>query len=133
MDRRANAAVEFAITLPVLLMLLLGVMVYGLHFGVAHGVQQLVAEAARASVAGLSDAEREAIARDIVRRTVSQYPLLRTGGMTVEARGDAADPDRFVVTLRYDASHLGLSAFSGFLPVPSGTIERSAIVRRGGV
>lgn len=131
-DQKANAAVEFGLTLPVFLLVVLGVLVYGLYFGVAHGVQQLAAEAARASVSGLSDQERAAIARATALDTVGRYPLLRSQGLVVEGRTDAADPGRFVVTVRYDASHLGLSAFSRLLPTPPEAIERSAIVRRGG-
>ncbi len=127
-----NAAVEFAITLPVFLVVVLGILVYGLYFGVAHGVQQLAAEAARASVSGLSYAERAAIARSTIDRTIGSYPLLRLIGLDVEGRSDVDDPTRFVVTVRYDASHLGLSAFSRFLPSPPEAIERTAIVRRGG-
>ncbi len=131
-DRRANAAVEFGLTLPVFLVIVLGILVYGLYFGVAHGVQQLAAEAARASVSGLSDAERAAIARRTALDTIDRYPLLRSRGLEIEGRTDAADPERFIVTVRYDASHLGLSAFSRLLPTPPEAIERSAIIRRGG-
>lgn len=131
-DQRGTAAIEFGLTLPIFLVLVLGVLVYGLYFGVAHGVQQLAAEAARASVAGLSETERAEIARRNVNETLGNYPLLRSGQMSVEGRNDPADPQRFIVTIEYDASHLGLAAFSGLLPTPPEAIRREAIVRRGG-
>lgn len=131
-DEIGAAAVEFAVVLPVFLVILLGVLVYGIYFGVAHGVQQLAAEAARASVAGVNDAERTAIARRTVTETIANYPLLKLENVAFDGRTDNADPTRFIVTLRYDASRLGLSAFRNFLPTPPQAIERIAVVRRGG-
>lgn len=131
-SRSAAAAVEFAIVMPVFLVVLAGVLVYGLYFGVAHGVQQLAAEAARASIAGLSETERRAIADATVRETIGNYPFLRIPNTVVTGASDPTDPDRFTVTIRYDASHLGLHAFAAILPAPPTSIERRAIVRRGG-
>ena len=70
-DQSASTAVEFAFIAPILLMLLFGIIGYGHAFGVYHGVQQLAAEAARASVAGLDDAERERLARAFITRNNS--------------------------------------------------------------
>lgn len=54
----ATSAIEFALVAPVLLLLLFGIIGYGYILGVYHGVQQIAAEAARASVSGLNDTER---------------------------------------------------------------------------
>ncbi len=49
---RAASAVEFAMLLPLFLVLVFGIVVFGAYFTMVHGVQQLAAEAARSSVAG---------------------------------------------------------------------------------
>ena len=58
------AALEFAVVLPVFLAVMLGILAYGIYFGAVHSAAQLAADAARASVAGLSDDERAAIANE---------------------------------------------------------------------
>lgn len=127
-----NSAVEFALVAPVLLVIVLGTMVFGLYFGVAHSVQQLASEAARAAVPGLTEQERGALARRFVAESIGSYGLLRASSLTVTAAFDPADPDLFRVTLVYDASGLGLSLFAALLPVPIERVERRAVVRRGG-
>ncbi len=44
------AAVEFAIVSPVFLLIVVGILAYGLYFGAANSVQQLAADAARAAM-----------------------------------------------------------------------------------
>ena len=55
---RGASAVEFAIVGPVFVLLMMGMIAYGIYFGAVHSVQQLAADAARASVAGLDESER---------------------------------------------------------------------------
>lgn len=127
-----SAAVEFGMVLPVFLVIVVGVLVYGLFFGVVHGVQQLAAEAARASLAGITEDERARIADQTMRATIGNYIFLKAPNAAIRSRLDPEDPARFLVTIRYDATHLGLNAFAAFLPVPPESIERTAVVRRGG-
>lgn len=84
-DDAGTSAVEFAIILPVFLVILLGILSFGLYFGAAHSTAQLAADAARASVAGLSDTERTSIATKLVANTASNYPLLTFSKVTVAA------------------------------------------------
>lgn len=131
-DRAGSAAVEFALLAPVFLALVLGTLVYGLYFGVAHSVQQLASEAARASVPGLTEQERGALAQQFVTRALASYGLLKPNALRVAAAFDPADPNLFKVTLTYDASGLGLNLFQGILPSPTSQVARSATIRRGG-
>lgn len=131
-DGAGNAAVEFALLAPVFLALILGTLVYGLYFGVAHSVQQLASEAARASVPGLTEQERSALARQFVTRALASYGLLKPDALRVATGFDAADPNLFKVTLTYDASSLGLNLFQAILPLPTNQLARSATIRRGG-
>ena len=92
--RRANffirntdgvAAIEFAIVLPVFLTLAMGIITYGLYFGAAHSTAQLAADAARASVAGLSDSERTLIAQQHIEINAKEYVLVDPTSISVEA------------------------------------------------
>lgn len=131
-DQTGASAIEFAIVAPVLMLFLLGMVAFGLYIGAAHSVAQLAADAARASIAGLTDAERIAIARQQALGTAANYPLISPAQVTVEAAPDAADTTQFVVVVRYDASNLPIWAFSGILPLPDKTIVRTATIKRGG-
>ncbi len=129
-SKSGASAIEFAICCPMLFMLLLGILCYGIYIGACHSVAQLAADAARASVAGLSQAERQAIALDHVSRSVGNYPLLKLTNVTVIAAPAANNADGYRVSVRYDASDLPL--WFVFIPSPSPTIERAAVIINGG-
>ena len=131
-DESAVSAIEFAIVFPIFLLVVLGILVYGIYFGAVHSVQQLAAEAARASVAGITEAERASLAREHVERAVGAYPLLEPGSLQVEAKPSPADPNLFELDLSYDASNLVIFVLSGLVPMPPKQIRRQAVVRRGG-
>ncbi len=126
------AAVEFAIVLPVFLLLLVGMIAYGIYFGAAHSVAQLAADAARTSVAGLSDTERRALATGHVRANASAYPLLAGQNIEVDAGPSPADASEFRVVVRFDAKSLPIWMYATFVPLPSRTIEGTAVIRHGG-
>ncbi len=125
------SAVEFALVAPAFVMMLTGLIAYGIYFGASHSVQQLAADAARASVQGMSTAERRSIAESQVTASAMSYPLLHPERLSVTA-APADDPNLFEVRVTYDASHLAIWAFEGLLPLPSQRIERAAVIRRGG-
>lgn len=131
-NNAGSAAVEFALVFPVALLFLCGSLAYGLYFGAAHAVQQLAADAARASVAGLSDAERRSIAEAHVALNGGSYPLLRAEQLAVSAQALPADPNQFQVRVSFNSSELPIWAFAGLLPLPDRTIQRTATIRRGG-
>jgi Flp pilus assembly protein TadG len=131
-DSGGAAAVEFALVFPVALLFLCGLLAYGIYFGAAHSVQQLAADAARASVAGLDDAERVSIARQHVAASGGNYPLLRSDRMSVIAGALPADPSQFQVSVVFNSADLPIWVFSGLVPLPQKTIERTAIIKRGG-
>jgi len=133
--RRARdgvAAVEFAIIAPVFLMLLFGIVIYGSYLAVVNGVQQLAAEAARSSVAGLSESERSTLANAYVTGNINSYPLIKPAQLTVNAATSGSDANVFVVTVSYNASGMFIYSLPSFLPAPSSTISRSAAIPRGG-
>ncbi len=128
----AASAVEFAIVSPVLILILMGMLVYGVYFGVAHSVQQLAADAARASVAGIDDEERTQLAVSHAASAAGSYLLLAADRLAVIAGPSPGDADLFVVSVSYDASDLPIFGLADLVPVPSSTISHSAAIRRGG-
>ncbi len=123
---------EFALIMPVLLALVFGIVVFGSYLAVVHGVQQLAAEAARSSVAGLSEAERSSLANGYVSANVAAYPLIMPGHLTVNAGTSESDANVFVVTVNYDASDMFIYSLPSFVPAPPRSIVRAAAIPRGG-
>ncbi|MHC5652591.1 TadE family protein [Stappia sp.] len=126
------AAVEFAIVVPVFLLIMLGILAYGIYFGAAHSVAQIAADAARASVAGLSDAERERIVRTHIAASAGSYALIDGAKVAVDAGPLPGNARQFRVVVTYHAGDLPIWQMRPMLPLPSETIQRVAIVSRGG-
>jgi Flp pilus assembly protein TadG len=126
---RGASAVEFAILLPLFLVLVFGIVVFGGYLTMVHGVQQLAAEAARSSVAGLSESERVSLAENYVTANAGSYPLLQPSHLTVSAATSGSDI--FTVTVNYDASDNIIFTLP-FVPSPPSTIARSAAIPFGG-
>jgi Flp pilus assembly protein TadG len=130
--RDGAIAVEFAMIAPVFLMILFGIIMYGSYLSVVHGVGQLAAEAARSSVAGLSESERSTLANSYITGNVNSYPLIDPAHLTINAATSGSDANVFVVTVNYDASGMFIYSLPTFVPAPSSTIVRSAAIPRGG-
>jgi Flp pilus assembly protein TadG len=129
--RRGATAVEFAMLLPVFLALVFGIVIFGSYLAVVHGLQQLAAEAARSSIAGMSASERSSIANSYVSTNVGTYPLITANKVSVSAATSPSDPNVFVVTVTYNASGMFIYSLP-FVPAPSSTIVRSAAIPFGG-
>jgi Flp pilus assembly protein TadG len=129
--RRGATAVEFAMLLPIFLTMVFGIVVFGSYLAMVHGVQQLAAEAARSSVAGLSDGERSSLATSYVTANVGTYPLIAASNISVNAATSTTDPNVFIVSVSYNASGMFIYALP-FVPSPPSTIVRSAAIPYGG-
>lgn len=125
----AASAVEFAMLLPLFLVLVAGIVVFGAYLTMVHGVQQLAAEAARSSVAGLNETERTSLAENYVTTNAASYPLLQPGHLTMSAATSGSGV--FVVTVNYDASDSIIFTMP-FVPAPPSIIVRSAAIPFGG-
>ncbi|MDI1264029.1 MAG: pilus assembly protein [bacterium] len=125
------SAVEFAIMLPLFLMLIFGIIVFGSYLAMVHGVQQLAAEAARSSVAGIDNAERNSLATGYVAANAATYPLIVATNLSVNAAPSGADPNVYVVTVNYNAAGTFIYSLP-FVPSPPTTIVRSAAIQYGG-
>ena len=123
--RTGAALVEFALALPLLLSLLMGMLCYAQYIWIAHAAQQIANDAARAAVAGLDQAEREAIAKNVLARMLPAMPEIRKdrAAITVE------DRQGYLVTrVSVDARGTTL-LYNGFVPMPNPLIYRWAVVR----
>lgn len=128
-DRRGVALIEMAITLPMLLTLLFGIMAYGEWFFVSHTVQQTANDAARSAISGLTKDERYAIVAKTVSAGFARGSTLDGSKVTIMVEDDGAT---IVVRLSYNAAADPLLSI-GLVPMPSKTISRSAAVLLGGV
>ncbi|MGA0544834.1 TadE/TadG family type IV pilus assembly protein [Brevundimonas sp. VNH65] len=127
--RTGAAAVEFALVAPLLIVLLLGVVVYGGWFWLSHSVQSLASESARAALGGLDADEQRSLAEGFVQRHGGPELGLDPALTTVAF---ASDPDALTVSVTYEASGHPLMLLAGPLPRPPSRIRRTAVVRTGG-
>ncbi|MBU1211418.1 MAG: pilus assembly protein [Alphaproteobacteria bacterium] len=131
-SRSGASAVEFAVIAPAFILMLVGMLCYGLYFSTSHGVAQLAADAARASVAGLSATERTQIATTHVRERAGDYMFIDATKVVVDAGPSQDDATQFKIAVRYDASALPIWVFSGLLPLPERNIVKVASIKTGG-
>ena len=123
---RGAAIVEMALVLPLLLALLMGVLVYGQYFMLAHNVQQAANDGARASIVGLDRAsivgldlaDRSAVATRAVARS-----LQTVGGTHSVAVSETSEAITVAVT--YTAPQDSFLR-SSFVPSPDHVIRASA-------
>lgn len=127
------SAVEFAILAPVFLLLLVGFMAYGIYFSAAHSIQQLAADAARTSVAGLDEPERNALVARFIARNAADYILVDPARLDVSMGDKADDPSQYRVVVRYDASALPIWNLYVPLPLPGRSIVFASSIRKGGL
>jgi Flp pilus assembly protein TadG len=132
-DARATAAIEFAILMPVFLLMLTGMMAYGIYFGAANSIQQLTADAARTAIAGLNLAERNTLVGAYLTNNAGEYLLIDQAKVSFTIGDKPGDPSQYRVTVRYDASDLPIWNLYLPLPLPSPVITYTSTIRRGGI
>ncbi|UJW84532.1 TadE/TadG family type IV pilus assembly protein [Devosia sp. SL43] len=128
-----TSAVEFAILTPVFLLLLTGMLAYGIYFGAANSLQQLSADAARTAIAGLDETERNALVEDFLDANADGYMLIDRSLLTFSIGDKPGDPNQYRVSLRYDATQLPIWNLYPPLPLPGPHIAYSSTIRRGGI
>jgi Flp pilus assembly protein TadG len=118
--------------LPVLLLLIGGIITYATVLGIYHGVQELASEAARASIAGLSDQERSQLATAYVQANAGSYAFIDPSKVAVVSQSSGNPATAYQVTVSYDMSSSFIYQFSKILPLPSSAVQRTAVIRVGG-
>lgn len=131
-NSKGTAAIEFAIIAPLFLLVVFSIISYGLYLSTANTIEQMAADAARTAVAGLTEAERQALATQYITATTADYPFLDREKLAVEVKDDPANKNQFTVSLSYDARGLPIwTLFAFALPEPD--IRRYATIRLGGI
>lgn len=115
---RGAAIVEMALVLPLLLALLMGILVYGQYFMIAHSVQQAANDGARAAIVGLDAADRSAVASRAVGRS-----LQAVGGTHSVAVSETTEAITVAVTFTVPQDSL---LRSSFVPSPGNVIRARA-------
>lgn len=123
--RRGAVLVEFALALPLLLMLLMGVFSFGQYIWVAHTAQQVANDAARGALAGTTGDERLTIARGALTQGLAAMPQVdpRTASIALDTH------DGYLVARVQVDVRGALAPLAGFVPLPEPVLERSATVR----
>ena len=118
-ERAGTAALEFSLVAPAFLMLVIGILTFGLYFGALIAVTNAAAEGARASVAGLSDAERATLAVNAVKTTFAGYaPFLNATYLSYTTQADPNNAQRYQVSVTYDFASFDILKMSKLVPVP---------------
>lgn len=128
-----TAAIEFALIAPLFLVLLMGMLAYGIYFGAAHSVQQLAADAARTAIAGLNPTERQTLAQNFIALNAGDYVFIEADKLAVQVADNPGDAQQFVVSVQYEAANLPIWGLLVDLPLPGKTIARSSTIRIGGI
>ncbi|WP_294352174.1 TadE/TadG family type IV pilus assembly protein [uncultured Sphingomonas sp.] len=121
---RGAVLIEFALVLPILITLVMGVLCYGQYIWLAHSVQAAANDAARAIVAGVTPAERLTLAQAAVATDIASIAELKSDKVALAIDEAGA---RATIRLRVDARVLTLLS-TGIVPLPEPVIERRAVV-----
>lgn len=116
---------------PLFVILLLTTFAYGIYLSTAHTLQQMAADAARTSLAGISIEERLALANDFIGTVSLEGSFIKRSSLGVNIKQDPANSERFSVVLTYDARNLPIWQLYSFA-MPDPTIRRLATIRMGG-
>ena len=130
-DTRGIAALEFALVSPVLLLMLLGMVCLGLYFVYMHELQELSSSAARASVAGLNQTERDSLAKQYVADALINSPLLTANDLTVATSTSGTPATYYAVTLNYDLKDTPIPMISQMISLQLANIQRTSTIQFG--
>ncbi|WP_238230488.1 TadE/TadG family type IV pilus assembly protein [Methylobacterium thuringiense] len=125
-------AVEFALIVPVFFVILFGVIFYGLIIGIGSSLQHTAQEAARASIAGMTDTERDSLARSRIQSLLSGSQLIRIDALTIATGSSSTDSSLWTVSLTYNIQASGLANLARAFVVTPDMLKRSASYRNGG-
>lgn len=113
-----------------MLLLVAAILAYGSLFATSLSLQQVAAETARATIAGLSDAERKSLAQSKLNDISDKYPMLDPSKVTFTFN-ETAGSELSRVTLTYDLSEHPAYALEKLLPLPSSPLSYSLIITDG--
>ncbi len=111
------SALEFALVAPIFFMLVFGILVYGYYFASLSMLNHIAYESARATVTGLSDDERSALAQARAEQLINALDgFIDPDAIEVEAASGGGGI--YAVTVHYQFSALALIGAASILPLP---------------
>jgi Flp pilus assembly protein TadG len=129
---RAVAALEFALIAPVFILMVLGMLCFGFYFLYLHEVQELAASAARASVSGLSQTERDSLARQFVSAALANSTLLNAPDLTVATASSGTPATLYAVTITYNLKDTPVPMLASLVSLSLNTMSRTSTIAFGG-
>lgn len=109
------AVLEFALVAPFLFALIFGIIVFGYAFALQNSLQELAADAARATVGGLSTAERQTLLTSYMGQAGSQYLLLDPSRLSYLSSFTDGTGASISLRVNYDLSGSVVSLLDGTL------------------
>jgi Flp pilus assembly protein TadG len=131
-DRRGLAALEFALVTPPLLLMILGMICFGVYLTFMHELQELSSSAARSSVAGLNEAERNSLAEQFVANAVAKSAILNINDLTVQTATSGTPPTDYSVTVSYSLKDTPIPMLAQLISIPVSNISRTSTIEFGG-
>lgn len=128
-DQHGAVAVEFALITPVMFLLCFGIIAFSIVLSTYAALQQIAAEAARASLSGLTSTQQSQYASQYITGVIGNYPFIDPNFLTVTT---AAGQTTFEVTLSYNAGSSYFSNFASSLVSSPIILTRSATVQLSG-
>lgn len=110
---RATTAVEFGIVAPLLFAIMFGIIGFGLQFATRIALTYAATEGGRAAVGGLSDLERESLARAAVARALTAMsPLVDpTKAIISVVQVDEATDHKIDISIAYSDARFATMPF----------------------
>ncbi len=131
-DRRGLAALEFALVTPLMLFMVLAMICFGTYLTFIHELQELSSSAARSSVAGLNEAERNSMAQQFIANAVARSAILNPNDLTVQTATSGTPPTDYSVTVNYSLKDTPIPMLAQLISVPVGNISRTSTIEFGG-
>lgn len=126
-DEKGAVAVEFALVLPVFLVMIFGIICFGQYFAIASSLQQLAAESARQSVMGITIPERQALAASFITESGGRFSHLEQAKITASIQMvPETNPNGIQVLLTYDLKGSAVDVASSFLALDINTLTRGS-------
>ena len=119
-------AIEFALLAPLLFAMLFGIVCLGYFMALSHSVQDLAAASARASLAGITSAERQGFAEAHLAQAGSRYPLLDTAALSSTVSVSDGASAGITVNLDYTLDGSMLDLATGFLKLDVTSLKTGA-------
>jgi Flp pilus assembly protein TadG len=124
-------AVEFAMVATIFFVLVFGILIYGSYFATLSLVNHIAFESARATVSGLSDDERAALANARANELITSYDGF-LDSETIDVSPTNIGNGIYAVTVTHDFDAFGLMSTITLLPLPPAQQSATYEISHGG-